>query len=422
MRGGQRLRGETSSQGHGRSPWPWLLPAAALTAHLLVPALAVQFANLGLLREGSRARRELALTFDDGPDPRTTPAVLDALQGAGARATFFVLADRAEAHPQLIARMLAGGHEVAAHAEKHVHAWVRTPWGGFLDVGHAVRRVAAVTGQPIRYHRPPHGAYTLATVLGQRAAGVRGVHWSVEGQDWRADRTPEQVRQRLLLRAGPGAIVVLHDAGPGAASTVPMLPDLLRELGARGYTFATVSGLNGAAPVNGAALRRRAFVALDAVFDWVGRIQPTAGRADNLFRTGASAFPLEGVTLADGTPVPRGAPCTEFHVNNPLMVDLGISRPSIRQAQRDYRLVADDLLRRPDLRETQYVFCISAVSPLMAVMGFETHDLPPADARRLRLWARVMRWGYTGAPKVAQPRLSILSRAAFLALYSPDSS
>jgi peptidoglycan/xylan/chitin deacetylase (PgdA/CDA1 family) len=388
-----------------------------VTVYLFLPALAVQFANTGLLREGRRKRRELALTFDDGPDPVTTPAVLDALRAVGARATFFVIAGRAEAHPGLIARMLAEGHEVAAHAEKHVHAWIRTPWGGTLDVVRAVRRVGRVTGQPVRYHRPPHGAYTLSTVLGQRAAGVQGVHWSVEGQDWRADLTPEEVRERLLRRTGPGSIVVLHDAGPGATNTVPMLPGLLQELKSRGYTFRTVSGLEGATPVDGVALRRRAFIALDSVFDRVGKIQPTAGRADNLFRTGAAAFPLEGITLADGTSVPRGAPCAEFHVNNPLMVDLGISRPSIRQAQRDYRLVAEDLVRRPDLRGAQYVFCLSAVSPLMAVMGFETHDLPPANARRLRLWARVMRWGYSGAPKVAEPRLSILSRAAFLAQY-----
>nr|WP_029476243.1 polysaccharide deacetylase family protein [Deinococcus frigens] len=391
-----------------------------MTAYLILPALAVQLANIGLLREGSRGRRELALTFDDGPDPVTTPAVLDALQEAGARATFFVIAGRAADHPQLIARMLAEGHEVAAHAEQHIHAWIRTPWGGFLDVVRAARRVARVMERPIRYHRPPHGAYTLATVLGQRAAGVRGVHWSVDGQDWRADLTPDQVQERLLLRAGPGSIVVLHDAGPGAANTVPMLPGLLRELKVRGYGFKTVAELEGATPVDSAALRRRAFIALDGVFDRVGRIQPTAGRADNLFRTGHSAFPLKGVTLADGTPVPKGAPCAEFHVNNPLMVDLGINRPSIRQAQRDYRLVAGDLLRRPDLRGAQYVFCLSAVSPLMAVMGFETHDLPPADARRLRLWARVMRWGFAGAPKVAEPRLSILSRAAFLAQYGDE--
>lgn len=392
-------------------------PLAALTAYLILPALAVQFANIGLLREGSRRKRELALTFDDGPDPLTTPAVLDALRDVGARATFFVIAGRAESHPQLIARMLAEGHEVAAHAEKHVHAWIRTPWGGFLDVVRAVRRVAKVAGQPVQYHRPPHGAYTLATVLGQRAAGVRGVHWSVEGQDWQPNLTPEQVRERLLLRAGPGSIVVLHDAGPGAVNTVPMLPGLLREWKARGYTFKTVSGLEGGTPVGSAALRRRAFIAVDGVFDRLGRIQPTAGRADNLFRTGASAFPLEGIRLADGTLVPKGAPCAEFHVNNPLMVDLGINRPAIRQAQRDYLLVADDLLHRPDLRDAQYVFCLSAVSPLMAVMGFETYDLPAADARRLQLWARVMRWGFAGAPKVAEPRLSILSRAAFLAQY-----
>lgn len=399
--------------------WPWLLPLAALGAHLLLPALAVQFANLGLIREGRRARRELALTFDDGPDPLTTPAVLDALQAAGARATFFVLAGRASAHPQLVARMLAGGHEVGAHAERHLHAWARTPWGGFLDVVRAVRQTARAAGQPIKYHRPPHGAYTLATVLGQRAAGVRGVHWSVEGQDWRADRTPQQVRARLLRRAGPGAIVVLHDAGPGAATTVPMLPGLLQELKTRGYTFKTVSELEGAVPVDAAALRRRAFAALDSVFDRLGRIQPTAGRADNLFRTGASTFPLREVTLADGTPVPKGARCAEFHVNNPLMVDLGLRR-SVRQAREDFRAVARDLARRPDLQGTQAIYCLSALSPLLAALGFETHDLPPADTRRLQRWAGVLRWAYGSPPDAPPPRLSILSRTAFLALYGDE--
>ncbi|MFK7600591.1 polysaccharide deacetylase family protein [Deinococcus sp. SM5_A1] len=395
---------------------PWRLPLAALTVYLILPALAVQFANVGLLREGSRGRRELALTFDDGPDPATTPAVLDALRDAGAQSTFFVLAGRAEAHPQLIARTLAEGHEVAAHAEKHLHAWIRTPWGGFLDVLRAVRRLGAVTGQPVRYHRPPHGAYTLATVLGQRAAGVRGVHWSVEGQDWHASLTPEGLRDRLLLRAGPGSIVVLHDAGPGAASTVPMLPGLLRELKVRGYAFKTVSGLEGTTPVDSAALRRRAFIAVDHLFDCLGRIQPTAGRADNLFRTGYSAFPLRGVTLADGTAVPKGAPCAEFHVNNPLMVDMGLRR-SVRQARVDFRAVARDIQTRPDLSGARYIYCLSALSPLLSTLGFGTYDLPPAHTRRLQRWAGILRRAYGSPAGVPEPKLSILSRVAFLAQY-----
>ncbi|GGM00176.1 polysaccharide deacetylase familiy protein [Deinococcus aerophilus] len=407
-------------------PLPQLAPVhsgwaalAGLSAYLLLPFLSVQLLNLGVIREGRHARRELALTFDDGPDPVTTPAVLDALQAAGASATFFVIAAHAEAYPHLIARMLAQGHEVAAHADRHVHAWMRTPWDAFLDPLRAVRRLERITGQRPQYHRPPHGAYTLATVLGQRAAGVRGVHWSIEGEDWRAEQTPETVREGVLKRAMPGAVVVLHDAGPGARNTVPMLPELLWALRDRGYTLKTVSQLDGAGPVGGRALVRRAFVALDGVFDRLGGIHPTAGRADTLFRTGRTAFPLGGVTLADGTPVQRGAPSAEFHVNNPLLVDLGLRR-SVRQAREDFQAVAGDLQHRPDLQGAQFVYCLSALSPLLSALGFEAHDLPPTAARRLQRWAAVLRRAYGSPPDAPTPRLSILSREAFLARYGDE--
>ncbi|MFC6800788.1 polysaccharide deacetylase family protein [Deinococcus caeni] len=105
------------------------------------PFLLWQRANLGLLRAGPQTRRAVALTFDDGPDARSTPAVLDALREAGAQATFFVLAAQAEAHPDLIARMLREGHEVQAHAVRHRHAWLRTP--GARTVIRATQRPAS---------------------------------------------------------------------------------------------------------------------------------------------------------------------------------------------------------------------------------------------------------------------------------------
>ena len=83
----------------------WLSAGAALLAYVGLPYLLVQVGNLGLIREGKRSRREVALTFDDGPDPATTPAVLAALEAAGMHATFFVLAERARAHPELLAQM-----------------------------------------------------------------------------------------------------------------------------------------------------------------------------------------------------------------------------------------------------------------------------------------------------------------------------
>ncbi|ACO45944.1 polysaccharide deacetylase family protein [Deinococcus deserti] len=388
----------------------------ALLVYLGLPYLLVQQAGAGLIREGRRERRELTLTFDDGPDPVTTPLVLDALRDTQARATFFVIANRAEAHPDLIRRMLDEGHEVGAHAARHVHAWLRTPWDGFLDPARSARRIGVVTGQPVRFHRPPHGAYSLATVLGQRMAGLTGAHWSVEARDWDPAQSPTEVKERVLAQVTPGAVVVLHDAGPGARTTVPALPGLLTELHSRGYRCVPLGELDGAIPLDTAGLRRRLFIGLDAVYDRLHQVRPTEGRADNLFRTGRVTFPLHGVKLSNGTLIPQGIPAAEFHVNNPLLVDLGLRR-SVRLAREDFRGVARDLRTRADLKDTQVVFCLSALSSLLAALGFETVDLPPADTRRLQRWANVLRRGYGSVPGAPQPKLSILSREAFLERY-----
>lgn len=391
--------------------------AGTLALYIGLPYLLVQVANLGLVREGKRARREVALTFDDGPDPATTPAVLDALKDAGMHATFFVMADAARAHPDLIARMQAEGHEVEAHAQKHVHAWLRTPLGAALDPLRAVRGVGEATGQRVKFHRPPHGAYTLATLLGQWLAGVRGAHWSIEGRDWHPQSTPQSVRERLGRSLVPGAVIVLHDAGVGARVTVPLLPDLLADLRARGYRSVRLDELQGAEPQGWAGLKRQFFLALDAAFDRAGGIAFAGGRADNLFRLARVPFPLEGMRLTDGTPLREGAPALEFHVNNPILVDLG-PRSAVRQArQADFRVVAQELQARPEWADVEYVFCLSAVSPLLGLLGFENHDLGPADASRLQRWANVLRFAYGNEANAKAPRLSILTRGEFLRRY-----
>lgn len=230
----------------------WIRVAGLLGAvgaiYIGLPYLLVQRLNLGIVRQGSGADQRFALTFDDGPDPDTTPAVLDALQARGVRGTFFVIASKAEAHPDLIARLLQEGHEVEPHAARHVHAWIRSPWGAFLDPIWAARRVSAVTGRPARYHRPPHGAYTLATVLGQRLAGVTGAHWSAEGGDWERGATAATLPAHVLAKLYPGAVLVLHDAGPGARVTVPALPELLRRLQQAGWLAGPLGELPGAGP------------------------------------------------------------------------------------------------------------------------------------------------------------------------------
>jgi len=198
----------------------------------------------------------VSLTFDDGPDPASTPAVLDALAHAGARATFFVLVERAVAHPGLLDRMLAEGHEVALHGTDHTRLTTLSPIGAYRHLRAGRRRLSALTGRPVRMHRPPHGAQRLTTVAAARLVGLRPVTWTLDAEDW-ADTTIDTVVQRVAANAGPGSIVVLHDSLVVTATDAPpprydradLVAALLAELASRGLRCVTVSTLVGSGPV-----------------------------------------------------------------------------------------------------------------------------------------------------------------------------
>lgn len=157
----------------------------------------------------------LHLTFDDGPDPRWTPRVLDALGAAGARATFFVLAPAAEREPALIARMVAEGHELALHADRHVRhsEWDREAIAA--DADSALARLEGLGVGPERW-RSPWGVVTPATRVVARGLGLRLCGWTLDTHDWRGDRAAAMLA-RVSPRIGDGQVVLMHDGlGPGA--------------------------------------------------------------------------------------------------------------------------------------------------------------------------------------------------------------
>jgi peptidoglycan/xylan/chitin deacetylase (PgdA/CDA1 family) len=157
----------------------------------------------------------VAFTYDDGPHPERTPAIAAALEARGARGTFFVLADAAERHPDVVRALHAAGHEVALHGADHrnlracslaeQHAVV---WGG-------KRRLEAVLGAPVRLFRPPYGEQTRRSYVLARAAGMDVVVWHANTRDCYAGTLDDYVG-RAVPRIGPGAIVLFHDgiAGP----------------------------------------------------------------------------------------------------------------------------------------------------------------------------------------------------------------
>jgi peptidoglycan/xylan/chitin deacetylase (PgdA/CDA1 family) len=154
----------------------------------------------------------VALTFDDGPHPEGTPAVLETLARAGARATFFVIGEQVERRPALVAELSAAGHLVALHGYRH-RLQLRL---GAVETADDLRRgVAAVSdavGASPSWHRPPYGIYSAAGLAAARGAGLRPLLWSRWGKDWRKFTTPARIAARAVREVRAGDIILLHDA------------------------------------------------------------------------------------------------------------------------------------------------------------------------------------------------------------------
>jgi len=182
---------------------------------------------------GIGAPGHLALTFDDGPDPASTPAFLDALDELGWRATFFMLGNMAENCPQVAAEVARRGHEVAVHGYRHSNHLRRGPRWVARDLVAARDTLSELTGAMPRWCRPPYGALSASTVAGARHAGLRPVLWSTWGRDWRSEATPQSVVDDVSATLVPGATILLHDSdctsAPGswksALAALPLLAE-----------------------------------------------------------------------------------------------------------------------------------------------------------------------------------------------------
>lgn len=151
-----------------------------------------------------------ALTFDDGPDPSSTPLILDLLAQRGAKATFFVDGDSAVEHPLILERARSDGHVIGSHSSGHASATFDPRAGSLRRQVAMFRRSMAQIGSPTRWLRPPYGHESASTRLAAMVVGCRLVYWSDSPADWQPD-SAEVLEQRIRQALRPGAIVLLHD-------------------------------------------------------------------------------------------------------------------------------------------------------------------------------------------------------------------
>ena len=195
---------------------------------------------------GVGTRGHVALTFDDGPDPASTPAFLDVLSELNLRATFFMLGSMARRAPELAADVAAAGHEVGVHGDLHRSQLRLSPRAVADDVARARDAVADATGVEPIWFRPPYGTLSLGGVRAARMAGLRPVLWTAWGRDWRAEATAESVVADVLGGYVDGGTVLLHDSDCTSApdcwhAALGALPRLTDALHARSLRVGPLS-------------------------------------------------------------------------------------------------------------------------------------------------------------------------------------
>jgi peptidoglycan/xylan/chitin deacetylase (PgdA/CDA1 family) len=218
---------------------------AVLAVAGLVPRSRLLGPNLTRLPAATAQRGEIALTFDDGPDPEVTPRVLDLLDAAGARATFFCVGTRAARHAALVRGIVARGHAVENHTERHSTAF---GWYGpgrlRAEIGAAQRTLGTLTGRMPRYFRAPFGMRSPLLDPALAHLGLRLVSWTRRGYDT-ADADATSVLASLARGLAAGDILVLHDgvatgrraARPTALDVLPGLLARARDAGLRAVTL-----------------------------------------------------------------------------------------------------------------------------------------------------------------------------------------
>jgi peptidoglycan/xylan/chitin deacetylase (PgdA/CDA1 family) len=177
----------------------------------------------------------VVLTFDDGPHAEGTPAILDILARAHARAIFFLVGEQVEQRPQMAARIASEGHLTALHGYRHRLQLRMRAAELEADLRRGAAAIADATGAEVRWHRPPYGIYSPAGLEAARAAGLQPLLWSRWGKDWRKFTTPRRIAARATDRVQAGDVILLHDADFYSARnshrrTAEALPLILEDL------------------------------------------------------------------------------------------------------------------------------------------------------------------------------------------------
>lgn len=423
-----------------------LLGFYILTFYAFLPGLISRIFGFRVFKRG-KTKREIALTFDDGPDPTYTAQLLDLLARYDAKATFFVVGANAERHPELLRRMKDEGHVIGIHNYVHKTNWFMRPATVKRQIHQTSEVIRKATGVRSSYYRPPWGIVNLFDF--SNLGHLQIILWSAMFNDWRQRVGVKRLTKRLMKKLRPGEVLLLHDCGTtlGADEHAPAhmleaLETYLQEGQSRGYRFVHIEEMIEISDQMRArrferlreqlehppkrpriGVLKRTAVALwlgwERVFQVLFRVRPVKG--DAIFHYRVRKYQGETLQLSDGEEIRKGDEVVELHLDNEKLFQTLSSSGSVirmaiyvvREVGRAMPKLASELAGRPELDHVKGLYGISMINRGSQSFGFSTIDLPPGMFSRftriyLSLLLRVLHPG--GGQRVRDKKETLVPR------------
>lgn len=368
-----------------------------VTIYMVIPYFITRIFGFGVFSKG-RKGKQIAFTFDDGPDPRYTPELLELLQRNNMKATFFVLGSKAEKYPELIRHIHEEGHQIGIHNYTHNANWFMTPWKvKRMQVERTADIVEQIIGERPTYYRPPWGILNMGDFITLRKS-YRIILWSVMARDWNEKVGADKLKRTLIKNIKPGSIILLHDSGdtPGADEGAPrnMLQGLagaIEHIHARGYKAVRIDQLMDKTNNNpfkqlkwSKKLLIKLWLAWDYCFCKLFKV-----------RTVNEQFPLiklrmrkytgsETINLQGGESIVKGDTIAELHFDNRMFVHMSLEYKNsvqlatkiIRQTQKSLPYVLHKIVTDPHSNKIKGLYGVSMIHRGAKHLGFSVYDLP----------------------------------------------
>ncbi|HOV80335.1 MAG TPA: polysaccharide deacetylase family protein [Bacillota bacterium] len=411
-----------------------------ILVYAVLPTVLIRLLSLGALSRAPGGGGRIALTFDDGPDPRYTPQILDILKRHKAKACFFIVGSKARAHPELVKQIALDGHEIGNHGFRHKAAWLLGPAATTREIRETNLAIEELTGKKARFCRPAWGLFNLFSVGYCRFKGLKVVLWTFMSWDWAKKATPESIARRVIGKIRDGAILIFHDSDSniGAAEGSPArvvaaLPHILEGVRQKGLRIATLEEI---ADMRTGRLKKvilRVWSLTDSAIRAVSGIKDIDGKNPFIFRFALRRHRGGDREVCDGVLLRRGDRYLELHINNELLLrqigeNASLERmavKSMREVRNGLPALARFLSSNERFREISVILGISLLHRPAESLGFRVYDMKPGLLRTLtgcyqRFLLSVYRPG--GSSRYREkltPKIIVITRDELMRRYLP---